>query len=180
MNNSYLDEVAERFVSVIKKTPEYGLYRDPENVSGQSYESKYFSSAQITKKSSNGVDQIVVKTIPHSWSPEPIYVFKLKINKKGNSEGFLDIIPTLKNYNFNTKHRWTRKEDSPEWMSLLSLQYLHVELPTQDDINSFVDMATSMYSSYLFSTLETGSRDNSKMITEMQDFYKKILNNILE
>lgn len=180
MSNSYLDEVAEKFVSVIKKTPECGLYRDPSNTSGQSYESKYFSAAQITKHSSNGVEQLVIKTVPHSWSPEPVYVFKLKINKKGSSEGYLDLIPVLKNYNFSTKSTWRLKKDSPEWMSLLSLQYLHVELPTQDDIDSFVDMAASMYSSYLFSTLDSGSKDNQATVTEIQEFYKKILNNILE
>lgn len=179
MYSTYLNEVAERFTSIMKKSPECTLYRDPENTKGSSYKSKYYSCSQVFKYEGKNSDYLFVRTIPYSWSPEPIFLFQLKQNKYGTSEGYIDVVPVLKNYNISYKSSWNKKQTSPEWMSLLSLQYLHVDLNTQEELNSFVDMSISTYSTYLLSTLENTARDNSKDIEEIHSFYKSVYSNII-
>lgn len=178
MYKKYLDQVAEDFVSAIKKSKDVKeIPTEDFGWRNWRYESAHFRLAHVERYSDNKLEVLHVTTFPHKWSPEPIFGFDVITTENKPIGCYMDFTPVLKNYDIDYGKNWSVTKQLPEWATAFSEQFLLLAPENNEELVKFCDVGLVKYVGYLMNILELESKDDVNMVTEIQNYYCQMQSN---
>lgn len=171
----YLDEVADRFLSVMKHSP--GCKPIPTEDYGwinHRFESDVYRMAHVERYSDRAIEVLHVTTFPHSWSPEPIFGFDVITTEKGVTGVYMDLSPGIKDYPFDEGINFEGRKPLPQWATVFSDKFIMIKPENDGEFLRFCGWSLEKYKWFLQDVLYLKESGDIESIIGKQNEYCKI------
>jgi hypothetical protein len=146
----YLDELADRFLSVIKHAPNCKpIPTEDFGWTNYRFQSDVYRMAHVERYSDRVIEVLHITTLPHRWSPEPIFGFDVITTEKGVTGVYMDLSPVIKNYDFDTDADFNGRKPLPQWATVFSDKFIMIKPESISEFMRFCSWSLEKYKTFL-------------------------------